>query len=133
MSKAQMTAVRLPIKALSTNQLYIGRKIKSAAARQFEESLAVLLAVHAKDKDLPDGELAIHYRIGVSRRSDLDNCLKLLQDGIARHYGIDDRRFCAHTAVRVPVKKGGEFLMFRIEAFDVQQFPSMIGVEMASS
>lgn len=121
-----MKAIRLPVKAVSTNQLYIGKKIKSTIARQFEEAVGILLAVHARDTQLPDGELCIHYRIGTSRRSDIDNCLKLLQDTIARHYGIDDRRFTAHTAVRVPVKRGEEFIIFAITAYRPEDFPSLI-------
>ena len=111
----------LKIKPISTNAMYVGRRWKSPAARQFEKDIALLLAVHAKEKP-PDGDLAIHFRFGTTRRQDLSNCVKLVEDCIARHYGIDDRRFCAMTLVRVHVKSGGEFISFQIEEYVESDF-----------
>ena len=124
-----MQSIRLTLKPLSVNALYIGRKIKSKKARQFEKDIATLLLVNARDTSLPEGDLTIHYRFGTTRRQDTDNNMKLITDCIARHYGINDRRFRAHTAVRVPVKTGEEFIMFTIVPFRNEDFPSLIAKE----
>ena len=114
-------AIHLKIKTVSTNAMYRGRRYKSKEARQFEHDIALLLAVKARNT-LPDGELCVHYRFGTSRRKDTDNNIKLLQDAICKHYGIDDSRFAAHTAVRVPVKKGEEFVTFCITPYRKEEF-----------
>ena len=122
-----MNAVRLPLKPISTNRMWIGRKIKTKIARQFEVEVARHLAEQAKPCELPDGDLTLHCRFGVTRQSDVSNCVKLLEDCIARHYGFDDRRFAGHTAVRVPAKRGEEFIVFVIEPYRESDFPSLIG------
>ena len=114
--------IRIALKPISTNAMYSGRRFKSAAAKKFEEDVALLLALYAQNVKLPDGDLVVHYRFGTTRRQDTDNNIKCLQDAICRHFGIDDRRFAAHTAVRIPVKQGGEFITFFIEAFDKKKF-----------
>ena len=125
--RVKMPAIRLPLKAVSTNQLYVGKKIKSRLARQFEADVAVLLKANAPDITLPDGDLTLHLRFGITRRSDVSNCVKLLEDCIARHYGINDRRFAGLTMVRQHVKPGQEFIVFEIDAFRPDDFPSLIG------
>ena len=121
-----MTAiVHLKIKTVSTNAMYRGRRYKSKEARQFEQDIALLLAAKARHK-LPDGELVVHYRFGTSRRKDTDNNIKLLQDAICKHYGIDDARFAAHTAVRVPVKKGEDFVTFCIVPYRKEDFDMVV-------
>ena len=121
-----MNPLRLQIKPLSTNRIYVGRKVKSSQARQFERDIALLLAAYAKETELPDGDLAIHFRFGTTRQKDLSNNVKLLEDQIAKHYGIDDRRFAGHTAVRIPVPRGEEFVIFQIVPFRNADFPQLI-------
>ena len=119
-------AICLPLKPISTNKLYTGRRWKSAAAKQFEKDIALHLLAACRDRTLPDGELAIHFQFGTSRRMDVSNCVKLVEDCIARHFGIDDRRFTAQTVVRVPVKKGQEFITFRITPYRAEDFPALL-------
>ena len=121
-----MQPIRLPIPPVSTNQIHRGRRYKSKQARQFESDIATLLAVKCRDIQLPDGELALHIRVGTTRQMDVDNALKLLIDCIARHYGINDRRFTALSIVRVPVKQNEGFITFAIEPFQYADFPQLI-------
>ena len=121
-----MSPVRLNLKPVSTNEMYGGKKFKSKKARQFESDAAILLARNARQRILPNGDLTIHFRFGTTRQKDLSNNVKLLEDIIARHYGIDDRRFCGQTAVRVPVKKGEEFIIFQIAPFSHNDFPLLL-------
>lgn len=128
-----MSATRLPLKALSTNALYIGRKVKSKAAREFETAIAHLLAVLKPTPPPAEGDLTLHFRFGTTRKQDTSNCVKLAEDCIARHFGINDRRFVGHTAVRVPVKKGGEFILFEILPYRDSDFPTLIASEKPSN
>lgn len=122
---------RLKLKPVSTNSLYRGRRYKSAVARQFEQDASLLLAATVRDTTLPDGELAMNFRVGTTRRMDVDNCLKLLIDVIATHFGFDDRRVTGISIVRVPVKAGDEFISFNLCRFRSTDFPNLIVTETA--
>ena len=119
-------AVRLKFKPVSTNAMYSGRRYKSKEARQFEKDVALLLAIKARDIELPEGDLSLVLRVGTTRRMDTSNSIKLLEDCIARHLGIDDRRFTAISVVRVHVKSGDEFISFQILPFRETDFPNLI-------
>lgn len=119
-------AVRLFIAPISANAMYTGRRWKSPRAKQFERDIAILLAMKAKDIKVPDGELTIHWRFGISRRFDVSNAVKLAEDEICKFLGIDDRRFSGMTLVRVPVKRGKEFISFQILSYQESDFPDLI-------
>lgn len=120
-----MHPVRLKLKTVSTNKIWAGRKYKTKEAKTFEKDASMLLEQVVPQTILPEGDLTIHFRFGTTRRKDLSNNIKLLEDVIARHFGIDDRRFSGHTAVRVPVKSGDEFIIFHITEFIPNDFPSL--------
>ena len=120
------TAIHMKIKPISTNSIWIGKRWKSKAAKEFERNIALLLATQCRDTSLPDGELTVRLRIGTTRRFDVDNSLKLLLDCLARHFGIDDRRFSALAVVRVPVKRGAEFITFHISKFRPEDFTLLV-------
>jgi len=121
-----MNTVHLKIAPVSTNKLYTGKRWKSKEARAFEWEIAKQLSFLCLDTTLPDGDLTLHLRVGTTRRQDTSNSIKLLEDCIARHYGINDRRFRALTVVRVPTKQGEEFITFQIRPFAHEDFPELI-------
>jgi Holliday junction resolvase RusA-like endonuclease len=47
-----------------------------------------------------------------SKGSDVDNCIKCLQDSLAETYGFNDNRIYKLVVEKVDVKKGGEFVEF---------------------
>ena len=120
-----MRTVELPIKVVSTNLLYgfnrkTGKRYKKKDAKQFEEDARKYLNIHANRIRLPEDrlELELITRIYVSRKFDTSNCLKLLEDCIARHFGINDRRFTGHRTSRIVVKEGQEKVRFKILPYD---------------
>lgn len=115
-------AVRLPLKVVSTNALYVGKRYKSKVARQFEWDIARLLSVKCRDITLPEGDLVLALRVGTTRRMDTSNAIKLVEDCIARHFGINDRRFAAVTVIRVPVKSGSEFISFQLSPYNAHDW-----------
>ena len=52
--------IYLPVKPISVNKLYVGKRWKSPAAKAFEKDVAMLLAAQTRGITLPEGNLAIH-------------------------------------------------------------------------
>lgn len=124
-----MRVVELNLKVVSTNLLYghnrkTGKRYKKKDAREFEEKARMLLNIHANRIRLPEDSLDLELitRIYVSRKFDTSNCLKLLEDCIAKHFRINDRRFAGHRTSRVVVKRGEEKIRFKILPYDDSLF-----------
>ena len=118
----------IPMKPVSTNRLYKGKRYKSPEAKQFEVAFAnyLLLKLPPRRMQLPEGDLTIHWRFGTSRKMDVSNCLKLAEDVLAKHCGFNDNIVVGTSAVRVHVKTGGEFIAFQILPFRDKDYPQMI-------
>lgn len=106
--------MRIWIKPLSVNKAYStvrGRRIKSLDYRLFEKELLLKLP----KMNIPEGKLEIHYKIGFSSKgSDLDNALKQLNDCLQKKYGFNDNLIYKIIAEKEIVKKGQEFIEFKI-------------------
>lgn len=121
----EMRTVELPLKVVSTNLLYgynrkTGKRYKKPEAKQFEDDARRYLNIHANRIRLPEDHFPLELitRIFVSNKFDTSNCLKLLEDCIARHFGINDRRFMGHRTSKVIVKQGFEQVRFKILVYD---------------
>ena len=115
--------VELLIKVVSTNMLYgitkKGKKYKKQEAVDFEDNVRRLLNIHANRMRVPEkDDLELITRVFVSRKFDTSNCLKLLEDCIASHFKINDRRFAGHRTSRVKTKEGEEKVRFLILPYD---------------
>lgn len=111
--------VTLGIKPVSNNKIHSGRRYKTTEAKDFENVINILLSTYARDIKLPEtGDLELITRVYVSRKMDTSNCLKLLEDCIARYFGINDRRFAGHRISRIVVKPGNEKIKFKIQEYD---------------
>lgn len=64
---------------------------------------------------MPDPPFKIDVEFGMSALSDLDNPLKPLLDVLQKKYGINDRDILELRAKKKVVKKGKEFIAFKIE------------------
>ena len=127
MKQEEKLVIELPMKSISTNKIWTGRRYLSAAARDFkkEAHYRLLLEISELQSQLAaagDGELAIRFSFGLSRDADVDNCLKLVLDVLPAMLGIDDRRFRGVSAMKTKVKRGQEFIRFAIGAFDASAF-----------
>ena len=115
--------VELLIKVISNNHLHgvtkKGKVYKKKEAREFEDDVKKLLRIHCNRMRLPEsGDLEMVTRVFVSRKFDTSNCLKLFEDCVAKHFGINDRRFAGHRISRVKVKEGEEKLRFLILPYE---------------
>lgn len=116
--------VILPIKAISTNRLWGGKKWLTDEGKRFKRDATLLIkAKQLKLKNYHKTEtLTIHFRFGLSRDMDVSNAIKALEDCVADALGIDDIIFRGLTATKEKVAKGKEFIAFDIRGYDESLF-----------
>ena len=104
--------IHLDIKPLSVNKAYRGRRFASKDLKSFKDKLAYILP----KLKVPKGRLQVEYIFGVSSKgSDGDNLIKAFQDCLSEIYGFNDNQIYSWKIAKVIVKKGEEFIEFKIE------------------
>jgi Holliday junction resolvase RusA-like endonuclease len=104
--------ITLPIKPLSLNSAYRGRRFSTPDLNQFKRDVGRLLP----KKNIPTGKLSVKYIFGVSsKNADGDNLIKVLQDTLAECYGFNDKVIYHWDVTKVDVGKGEEFISFEIK------------------
>lgn len=122
-----MKAIELEIKPISNNALQgitkTGKVYKKKEARDFENEVYFLMKKACVGVKIPEErDLELILRFYVSRKFDTSNCVKLIEDCIAKFFQINDRRFAGHRTSRVVVKEGNEKIRFKIEAYQDLDF-----------
>lgn len=104
--------IRIPVKALSVNECYRGRRFKTKEYEAYEKEVGY---------QLPGGlmfdaeKLKVVLEFGVSNKgSDLDNLNKCLVDIIASKYGFNDNRIYEIHSFKKIVDKGNEYIEINI-------------------
>lgn len=100
-------------KPLSVNQVWQGRRFKTAAYSQYEKSMILLLP----SMRMPSPPYSIDIEFGMSKLSDIDNPLKPFLDILQKKYHINDRDINKLSVYKTVVKKGDEFIKFDIKQF----------------
>lgn len=107
--------IKLDIKPLSVNEAYSGRRCKTKKYSSYKRYLMMILP----SVNVPDGNLKISIKWGFSSHgSDIDNPCKPFIDCLQAKYGFNDNRVSVLNLRREQVKKGGEFVEFKIESFN---------------
>lgn len=103
---------RVPIKPLSVNSAYRGRRFSTPELHQYKRDVSLLLP----NLEIPQGKrLKVSYVFGVSsKNSDGDNLVKAFQDIISEQYGFNDKTIYSWSIEKVDVEKGEEFIDFSI-------------------
>ena len=119
---AERAEITLPLKPISTNKIWSGKRWMSAAAKQFKSDCRILLfskrlELKAMAAAAAEEELAIALRFGLVRDMDIDNCLKLVIDSLSAVLGIDDKKFRRVSAEKEKVNRGREFISLSVSAF----------------
>lgn len=103
---------RIPIKPLSVNGAYRGRRFASPGLKQYKKDVASLLP----KIEVPAGKLSVSYTFGVSSKmSDLDNCVKAFQDSLSESYNFNDKLIYEIKMGKTDVPKGSEYIEFEIK------------------
>jgi len=109
--------VTIEIKPLSVNQVWAGKRFKTPKYKQYERDMLMLLP----NRHLPEPPYEVYYEFGFSSTaSDLDNCIKPMQDILQKRYGFDDKHIHQMLVRKFKVKKGDEYLKFEIKALKSQ-------------
>jgi len=110
-----MQDIRIDIKPLSVNDAWKGQRFKTDAYKRYERAMLYLLPRIS----LPDPPYKVFYEYGLSNaQADYDNPTKQTQDCLAKKYGFNDKDIFAAEIRKVIVKKGQEYIKFRIEHYD---------------
>lgn len=103
--------ITIPIKPLSVNECWQGRRFKTDKYREYEKKVLLMLPKMM----LPDPPYMICFVFGVSSSlCDYDNPIKPTQDIIVKKYGFDDRQIHRALIDKVLVPKGSEYFKFNL-------------------
>jgi len=104
--------VKLNIKPLSVNQAWKGRRFKTSEYKAFERTVLLMLP---RKLEIPEGPITLKLEFGFSNsNSDIDNPVKMFIDCLQKKYKFNDKRICELNIKKRPVKKGDEFINFKI-------------------
>lgn len=110
-----MQDIRIDIKPLSVNEAWRGRRFKTDKYERYERALLFMLP----RINLPNPPFQVYYEFGLSNaQADYDNPCKEFQDTVAKKYGFNDNEIYLATIRKVVVKRGHEYIKFRIEHYD---------------
>ena len=121
--------IELNIKPLSVNQAWQGRRFKTVKYDNYIKQMMLILPKIT----VPNGDLSLSIEFGLSSRGfDIDNGLKPFIDCLQKRYGFNDSRIYKLSVEKVIVKKGGEFIKFKIYHAELKKSALNIIVERAS-
>lgn len=105
--------IKINIKPLSVNEAFQGRRFRTDLYNDFIRKMNSLLP---KDLIIPNEKnikIAIQFGFS-SRASDIDNCCKSFLDCLVKKYKVDDRNIYEMHVFKDIVKKGDEYIRFKI-------------------
>jgi len=110
------------INPLSVNDAYTGRRFTSRDYKAYKKEL--FLRLPAK-YEVPNGGLKICLEFGMSNAgADADNPIKPLVDILQKKYGFNDNRVYRYEVDKVIVKKGFEYVKFKITTLEGLALPN---------
>lgn len=104
---------KILIKPLSVNRAWKGRRYKTDEYDRYIKNVLFLLPSKIIFPDPKDIKLAIEFGFS-SKASDCSNPIKLFEDCLVKKYGVDDRYINELHVFKTIVKKGQEYIKFRI-------------------
>ena len=108
--------MRINLKPLSVNKAWQGKRFKTKDYKLFERNMLLLLP---NDIKVGNSNLLVELTYGFSSKlSDVDNPTKMVLDCLCKKYGFDDRQIYQLIQNKEIVKKGYEFIDFKISKFD---------------
>ena len=105
----------LPIKPLSVNKAWQGKRYKSKDYLSYERAVMLMLP----KLKLPEPPFILTLEFGFSSPlADLSNPIKLFEDILQKKYGFNDKEIYKIVATKTHTKKGNEFINFKIEHYE---------------
>ncbi len=104
--------MKIKIKPLSVNECWQGRRFKTPKYKSYERELLLKL----NPQTIQYNHIGIDIVFGVSSKlMDIDNGLKPLLDILQKKYMFNDRDIYELNVRKEIVKKGNEFIEFKIK------------------
>lgn len=101
--------IKVPLKPLSVNEAWKGRRFKTDAYKSYEKHMLLILPKLV----VPPGKLKIILEFGMSNAgSDIDNPVKMTLDILQKKYWFNDSQIYEMTVSKVKVAKGDEYTKF---------------------
>lgn len=107
---------RIEIKPLSVNDAWRGRKFSTPKKKKYEAKVKQELKDCVLEDCIPPYE--IHFRFWIPKLQDYDNCIKVTQDIVCEHFGINDRDIYKAIIEKVPVKSWQEYFEIEILTYN---------------
>lgn len=104
---------KIMIKPLSVNKAWKGKRYKTEEYDRYIKDVLSLLPNKMHFPDTKNIKLAIEWGFS-SKASDCSNPIKLFEDCLVKKYGVDDRYIQELHVFKAIVKKGEEYIKFRI-------------------
>ena len=104
---------KLNIKPLSINSAFQGKRFKTEAYNDFIHKMHFILPKTIEIENRSNIKLAIEFGFS-SKASDIDNCCKTFIDCLVKKYSFDDRYIYELHVFKEIVKKGEEYIRFKI-------------------
>lgn len=103
----------IQIKPLSVNECFKGRRFRTKKYDEFILKMFALLPNKITFVDENNIKIAIEFGFS-SKASDIDNCCKSFIDCLVKKYKVDDRNIYEMHVFKSIVKKGEEYIKFKI-------------------
>ena len=104
---------KINIKPLSVNEAFKGRRFRTDKYDFFIKNMLLILPKTILIPDPANIKLAIEFGFS-SKGSDIDNCCKSFIDCLVKKYSFDDRQIYELHVFKTIVKKGQEYIRFKI-------------------
>jgi len=105
--------ITLPIKAMTVNQCWRGRRYKTKKYEEYENQMFFLLPNNIIVEDKRPLRLEVEF--GISTTQDIDNGLKPLIDILQKKYLFNDRYIMELNIKKTVVKKTEHFIKIKFE------------------
>lgn len=103
----------LKIKPLSVNEAWQGKRYKTNKYKKYIDDMLKILP----NMKVENTKLQLNIEFGFSSKlSDIDNGIKQFGDCLVKKYGVDDRNIYRLEVDKVIVKKGEEYIKFKLFA-----------------
>jgi Holliday junction resolvase RusA-like endonuclease len=107
--------IKINVKPLSVNEAFNGKRTRSKKYNAFKKEVTLKL----RPMKLPEPPYQLNLRFGFSSNgSDVDNCVKSIQDVLQKKYQFNDNQIWRIIAEKTIVPKGEEFIEYKIESYE---------------
>lgn len=114
--KRRSLDLKIPIKAISTNKLYGGKKVRSWYYKKYRKQIFRFLDDNYRDEVSLTGNLTMELEVGFSSTlNDASNSIKGVEDCIAEYYKFNDRQIVSIKVDKYLVNKGKEYTLVKIK------------------